>query len=292
MITRRKYLGALVASLAASKAASESILPLRKTSQSRLTKSGKRQSGDLHMHIEEPEQDSDTAVLVLPRIYGVEEGMVNYAKQLTQQGMTAVVWDPYQGEAPQPMNGKSALEWSRKLEDKSALSNIKRAIDYMDSELGFKKISILGWCLGGRFAFLAAANDSRVQSVTVYHPTIYPAQPTTINAREVMPSKSPRGPATLTLHRDDVTGHTIDEFAEVEKITCPVRLIQPGKDLMQPADYDRLIGLLNQRSAITCVEYYPLASHGFSTRQEFEANAKAHSLSWPMTLSFIKNTRA
>jgi len=284
MITRRKYIGAIAASLAASTVASAST----PSQGMNLSRSRSYQSKSLTLHIEQPSQASDTGILLLPRIYGVEKSMVENSKEIASLGMTAVVWDPYQGNVAQPMNGATALKESRKLEDNAALSNIKSAIDYMSSELGIKKIGILGWCLGGRFALLAAASDSRVKSVTIYHPTIYPAEPTTINTRKVMPSKTPRGPAELTLHRATVTGQSIDEFAEAKKVMCPARLIRPGHDLMQPADYEKLTDILNERTAPTNVEYYPLASHGFSARQEFEENALAHQVSWATTLAFLK----
>lgn len=283
MITRRKYIGTMAASLAAAAFSSGTT-----ASQQKNSKSLSYNSDGLTLHIEKPEQDTEIGVLLVPRIYGLDQGMINTSKEIAEQGMTAVVWDPYQGEEA-PV-GFAAIKRSRELQDEAVLSNLKKALDYMLANLGVKKVAVIGWCLGGRFALLLGAKDNRIQSITVYHPTIYPIEPTKINARAVMPSKTPKGPAELIIQRSDSPGQSIDEFAAVAAITCPVRVIRPGHDLMQAAEYERLFDILNQRSAATYVEHYPKASHGFSSRQEFEANAKAYKLSWPMTLTFVKSS--
>ena len=121
-----------------------------------------------------------------------------------------------------------------------------------------------------------------------YHPSIYPEQAVEIDSRIVMAN----GPAKVTIQRSDYPGQTMDAFAEAAKIDCPVKLVWPGHDLMQPAEYARLREILNNRSWPTLFEHFPDADHGFSYRLERRENARANEISWPLTLSFFENSLA
>ena len=131
-------------------------------------------------------------------------------------------------------------------------------------------------------------NDTRIGAMCAYHPSIYPDQAVEIDSRIVMAN----GPAKVTIQRSDYPGQTMDAFAEAAKIDCPVKLVWPGHDLMQPAEYARLREILNNRSWPTLFEHFPDADHGFSYRLERRENARANEISWPLTLSFFENSLA
>ena len=65
---------------------------------------------------------------------------------------------------------------------------------------------------------------------------------------------------------------------------------RPGHDLMQPAEYARMLAIVNNRSWPTLVENYPDADHRFSYRLERRENADVNAISWPLTLSFFENS--
>lgn len=210
-----------------------------------------------------------SATLLLPMITGIGARVREFADQVAAHtGALALVWDPWHGKSLDDTPFAELQELHAKLEDEAALAEQRRLLNHLESRHGFAGAGVVGWCLGGRFAVLLGARDSRVSGVVAYHPTL-PAEP----------------PPT----------HTVDAIEAAATVPAPVMVHYPGKDSLVPYEnFAALQAALQGRDtgSATIVHLYPQAKHGFSdsARHNEQVNADAWGLSWPQTLEFLKAT--
>jgi carboxymethylenebutenolidase len=227
--------------------------------------------GSLRIHVARPQSDSKVGALLYPTIFGLEDSMRGFARSIADAGVTAVVWDPYDGE-DSTSDAKEMLARSKDREDAEVVRDLKAIVDHMEGELDLPDIAAVGWCFGGRLALVHAGSDDRVGTVCTYNPTMWSETPVAI------------GPFTQS--RADFVGQTMDEFELAKAIGGPVQVCRPGSDFTQPAEYDRLIGALHSRNDPTVYEYYPKAEHGFSYTPGAD-NERAQRQSWATTLELL-----
>jgi carboxymethylenebutenolidase len=212
-------------------------------------------------------QAGKAGMLLLPMITGIGAQLREWADELAGEGITALVWDPFDGNSLDNSTREELSAQLREMNDDTALAQQVELLDHLTGELGCDKVGVVGWCLGGRFAFLLGARDQRVANVTAFHPTV---------------------PSDLPPH------HTYDAIAEAAGITAPVLVSYPGADAAVPnADFETLQTVLQARTTgATFTQYFPGAAHGFTdkSRQEDEVNAAAYRLAWPQALAFLKTT--
>ena len=230
-----------------------------------------RRLGRLRIHVVCPATASSAGVLLYPTITGLNDTMRRFAGDLAQEGMTAVVWDPYDGEDGTDVIPEM-LARSLRCEDRQVVSDLTEIADHMESELGLDSIGAIGWCFGARIAILHAGSDERVSPVSAYNPTIWSPTPVDVDGRQIS--------------RADFPGQTMDELALAARIRGAVQVSRPEHDLAQPAEYERLMDALYSRKDPTFYEYYPHAQHGFSYTPG-EVNARAHRFAWSNTLALF-----
>jgi carboxymethylenebutenolidase len=214
----------------------------------------------LYGYVAQPEEGARGGVLVLPTIYGINEFARGYADLLANSGLVAVVWDINSG-LPPVTDYAECIKRARTLTDRSVASMLTRWIDTMLADMKVASIGVLGFCIGGRFALLQAAEDKRVKACAMAYPSI----------------ESPR----LANQEQDALGLAAD-------IACPAHLVQPGHDHVSSVEtYTTLKQALHQRVAPTVVQYYPEAEHGFMHRDKPEANRTASALASPQLVAFL-----
>jgi carboxymethylenebutenolidase len=233
-----------------------------------MTESSTISVGDLSAYLARPaEGDSGAGTLLLPMITGIGEQIRDWADAIAATGITAVVWDPFHGRSTDNSSQEELAKMARELDDDAALQEQAALLDHLLGDLGCTRAGTIGWCLGGRFALLLGARDSRLVNVIAYHPTV--------------PSKRPPH------HRYDVT-------TEVSGITAPVMALYPSADSIVPVeDFAALQAALQARPAgATITHFYPGAVHGFSDRGRHgdPVNAEAFAISWPQVLAFLQTT--
>ncbi|TDO67490.1 carboxymethylenebutenolidase [Kribbella sp. VKM Ac-2571] len=208
-------------------------------------------------------------MLLLPMITGIGEQIREWADELAGEGITALAWDPFKGRSTDNATREELSGMLREMDDDAALAEQRALLDYLFDDLGCSKVGVIGWCLGGRFAFLLGARDQRVANVVAFHPTV--------------PSNRP-------------PHHTYDAIAEAAGVTAPVLVSYPSADAAVPnADFETLQTVLQARTAgATFAQYLPGADHGFSdkSRHDKDVNADAFRLAWPQALAFMKSTVA
>ncbi|GAA4484732.1 hypothetical protein GCM10023094_38480 [Rhodococcus olei] len=226
--------------------------------------------GDLTAHLARPtgnDPDTGGAMLLLPMITGIDAQVREYAAGIAAAGMTALVWDPWHGPSLDDTPRERLGELMAQLDDAVCLAEMQALLGYLRSDLGFERVGVIGWCLGGRLALLLGARDPRLANVIAYHPSIV----------------DPPAP-----------NHTLDAVAAASEIAAPVMILHAGADVvMTGGTLARLRGRLDSRPAgATIVHTYPGAEHGFSSRarQGNPVNAAAYAASWPQALAFATAT--
>ncbi|MDS1269282.1 dienelactone hydrolase family protein [Lipingzhangella sp. LS1_29] len=208
-----------------------------------------------------------SGMLVLPMVTGIGAQVREYAHGMASAGVTAVVWDPFEGRSSDNSSGEELLSLMGQLDDAAVCAEQVRLLDHMFEDLGLAQVGVLGWCMGGRFALLLAAQDGRLANCVAYHPTV-PEEPW--------------------------ANHTEDPVARCAQIAAPVQLIYPGADhLVSHTVFRALQERLQQRSAAaTHVSVYPEAEHGFmdAWKRGSVVNLAATRQSWATAMAFIQAT--
>jgi carboxymethylenebutenolidase len=214
----------------------------------------------LYGYVARPADGARSGVLILPTIYGVNEFARGYADILAHAGLAAAVWDINSGQ-PLVTDYQECIRRARTLSDRGVAGMLKDWTDMMTSEMHLASTGVLGFCIGGRFALLKAADDKSIKACAIAYPSI----------------ESPRLPS-----------QELDALALASDIACPVHMLQPGNDhVTHPETYETLKQALCKRKAPTIVQLHPEAEHGFMHREKPEENRVAAAIASPQVVAFL-----
>ncbi len=113
------------------------------------------------------------AVVILPGIFGLGPFEKELARRLARHGFVAISFDPYPARLPAGATLDDAMAAYSALEDRRALTDVDRAVDFVvsgaeDFSVG-GPVGIIGVDTGGRFGLLYAAERDRVAGLVVIH---------------------------------------------------------------------------------------------------------------------------
>ncbi|WP_329333234.1 dienelactone hydrolase family protein [Streptomyces sp. NBC_01352] len=223
----------------------------------------------LNAYQSRPLGGSTGGMLLLPSVNGISPQLREFADGLAAAGVTALSWDLWRGRpgSDDLSQLETQLQWVSELKDESSLTEMDQLLDHMFDELGCRRVGVMGWCVGGRFALLLGGRDSRLANVVAYHPTV------------------PDTPAP---------NHTLDATEFTARIAAPTMILYPGADeVVSVESFRRLQAALNSRTTGPSIAHvYPGARHGFTGRaqQGDPINKAATDLSWPQVIAFIRAT--
>ena len=121
-------------------------------------------AGDIPAYVAMPSQTPAPAILMVASIFGVDDDVRAYADRYAERGFIAIAHDPFWRTAPgvrRPTDEKEMAEARARnaafvMEDGVAdLAAIVAELKTMPAYNG--KFAVVGYCFGGRYAFLAAA---------------------------------------------------------------------------------------------------------------------------------------
>jgi carboxymethylenebutenolidase len=217
----------------------------------------------LNAYLARPEGGSRGAMLLLPAAYGFTAGLRQCADDIAAAGVTALAWDPFHGRDVTGLPISEIMPLLGAVTDDDAIAEQRVLIEHLTGPLGAERVGVIGWCFGGRLAFVLAGSEPRLAACVAYHPSI----------------RAQRGPQ-----------QTHDPLALAREIAAPVQWVHPGADqVITPEIFTQLRDSLESRTAAsTDIQVYPGAEHGFMERPTSEANLTATRLAWPQTLAFIR----
>lgn len=209
----------------------------------------------------QPDAPTKGGVVILPTIYGVNAFVRGYAETLARAGLAAAAWDMHDG-LPLITDYEESKQRARRHSDAGAQAAIRKWTDYLTDELRLTSVGVIGFCIGGRFSLLTAAQDDRIKACGAAYPSI----------------ENPRLP-----------NQEQDAIALAVQIRCPVHVLQPGHDHVASVEtYAALKETLLKRTAPTMWQYYPEAEHGFMHRKEPATNPAATVIASPQFIAFLQ----
>ncbi|MGB3472360.1 MAG: dienelactone hydrolase family protein [Erythrobacter sp.] len=126
-------------------------------------------------YIARPTTEPKAAIIVIQEIFGVNTGIRQKCDKLAAEGYLAIAPDLFWRLEPgieldpdvEPEFNK-ALEWMGQFDQDAGIRDIQAAINYARSTGGVTKVGCVGYCLGGRLAFMTAARTDVDASVGYY----------------------------------------------------------------------------------------------------------------------------
>ncbi|MBI3557649.1 MAG: dienelactone hydrolase family protein [Deltaproteobacteria bacterium] len=199
------------------------------------------------------------AVILLQEIFGVNRHMMDVAERVMSEGYAAVVPDLFWRHGPRITNRydevQKGLERVSSLTEETFLADMDDVLGKLKSEFGVsgQAVGVLGFCMGGRLAYLTAATKPLGAAVSFYGGGIV------------------QGPLKRT-----------------EGIQCPVLLLFGGKDKhISKSDVEAIRSRLAAADKHAEVVVYPEAEHGFFCDERASYNEAASNDAWERVLNFF-----
>ena len=126
-------------------------------------------------YIARPQGEAKAAVMVIQEIFGVNPGIRQKCDKLAAGGYLALApdlfWRLKPGISLDPdiaAEFTEALDWMGKFNQDAGIRDIQAAINYLRAHEGAAKVGCVGYCLGGRLAFMTAARTDIDASIGYY----------------------------------------------------------------------------------------------------------------------------
>ena len=208
-----------------------------------------------------PRGKTTDGIVVVMEAYGLNEFIRETCRMFARAGYVACAPDVYHGDVIPYSDRDGAMAKLRTLDDATVMSEVGGALDVLEAE-GARRNAIIGFCMGGRAAFLANAvhGDRLRASVSFYGGGIAPAEP--------------KGRPPL--------------LDRVPLLRAPQLLVYGAKDTaIAPDEHARLAQALTAADKRYTLAVFPDAPHAFATfdRESYrEAQARA---AWRTTHAFL-----
>lgn len=240
-------------------------------SESRSEQPVKAEWIDIHDHLKgwlaQPDDPKGAypAVIVFIEAFGVNEHFQSLAKRLAATGLVVLIPDIYHGKVYSYEDLQGAIGHLRTLSDDKSMAAAKAALDYLRQTVRAKSdaIAVLGFCMGGRLAFLANAELAGDLRCAV---CFYPGG--------VAPKEDAVGRKPL--------------LDKIESMSAPILIHYGAEDAsIAPDEHARIVEALSQAKKRYGIEVYPEAGHGFFCEARTSYNAVATQESWTITQQFF-----
>ena len=202
------------------------------------------------------------AVVVLIEAFGVNPHFQEVAERLARAGYCAIVPDIYHGKVYEYTDFHTAIAHLKSLDDRQVMAETAIALDALGERAEVRKdaIGALGFCMGGRYAFMANAIHARRLSATV-----------AFYGGGIAPEKDAVGREPL-LHL-------------APQMQAPLLLLYGAKDSsIQPDEHGRIANALSAADKRYTLTVFPDAGHGFFSDRRDSYHEAAAKEGWRLTL--------
>jgi len=226
--------------------------------------------GDVeHGFLVHPEEGTHPGVVLLPDVRGIYEHFRELGRRLAGEGFAVLVADLYRRTGrPTVTDASSAMRWIAELDDRIVLEEVRGSVDFLRGHpaVGGRRTGIMGFCMGGQYALLAACTLSGIAAAVSFYGMIR-------YAPDLDRSKKPRSP--LEAARD---------------LRCPLLGLYGAEDALIPLEDVRAFEEAARASGQP-VEFrvYPEAGHAFlndTQPERFRPEAAADA--WRRAVAFLR----
>jgi carboxymethylenebutenolidase len=107
------------------------------------------------------------AIVVIQEWWGVDNWIKQQTQRFADQGYVALAVDLYRGKVATSQD--EAHELMRGLPEDRAMADLKAGFEYLASrkDVDRKRIGVIGWCMGGGYALMLAAEEPRLAAGVV-----------------------------------------------------------------------------------------------------------------------------
>ena len=131
--------------------------------------------GKIPAYVARPQSTPRAAIIVVPEIFGVNAGIRRKCDDWAEQGYLALAPDIFWRFAPGveldpdvPEQLQEAFGYFQQYDADAGVKDIEAAIHHLRRSEGCAKVGLVGFCLGGRLAYMAAARTDISASVGYY----------------------------------------------------------------------------------------------------------------------------
>lgn len=220
--------------------------------------------GKMDAYVAQPKENGPhPGIVVIQEAFGVNDHIKKVTDRLAAEGYVAIAPDIFHREAERIIpysEMPKAIATLQRVVDSKAMEDVGAAIAHLKSQSSVKanSIGVIGFCMGGRLAYLTAAHHANdIKAAVPYYGGGIPAG----------------NPSPLSR-----TG----------EIKCPMYLFFGAKDQLIPMDHvSQINNELTSKKVPFQMKIYPEAGHGFNCDDRgsyHEASAKD---AWEKTKAFF-----
>jgi carboxymethylenebutenolidase len=204
--------------------------------------------------------------IVLMEAFGLNKWCESVCDRLAKAGFAALAPDFYRGKTYAYTDISGAIEQLKSLKDDAIVADIGKSIDFLagKNEIDANGIGVVGFCMGGRYAFLANAS----------YPTKIKAAVSFYGGGIDAPPNNALGQKSL--------------LDRVNTMQAPIMLIYGAEDqLIAAEEHGRIAAALSKAKKRYIVNLFPKAGHGFFSDRRDSYVAEAANEAWLMTTGFL-----
>jgi carboxymethylenebutenolidase len=214
------------------------------------------------------------AVLVIHEIFGVHEWIQDVCRRFAKAGFLAIAPSLYarQGDVTQMKNVQEIIRnVVAKVPDAQVISDLDSTVSWAKKNRGnTKKLSVTGFCWGGRITWLYAAHNKNVDAGAAWYGGLVPNE------------RSPKNPNQPTFPID-----------VAKNLTVPVIGFYGGLDTGIPLDsVQQMQEELKKGKSGSEIVVYPNADHGFLADYRPSYNKQSAEEAWKRLHEWFKKNGA
>ncbi len=222
-------------------------------------------ASDMNAYIVSPDdKNSYAAVIILQEAFGVNNHIKKVTEKIAAEGYIAIAPELFHRSAPPGLtmsytDFESVRPHIAQLNTEALMEDLRATYDWLQQNTFVikNKIGAVGFCLGGRVAFLANASFPLAASVSYYGGSM----------------------------------HTIAD--RIKNIQAPQLFFWGGLDKhILPEQIDTVIKEMKNESKEFINVMISYADHGFNCDERPAYHPKAAKEAWAMTMAFLKNNLA
>jgi carboxymethylenebutenolidase len=205
------------------------------------------------------------AVMVLMEAFGLNDNIKGVCDRLARAGYAALAPDFYHGQVFPYTDLTRAIAKLKSLNDEVVMDEFGKGLDFLKTRPSViqKGVGVTGFCMGGRYTFLANA----------------------VHAQQVKAAVSFYG-GGIAAQADAVGRKSLLE--RIPTMEAPLMFMYGSEDSYIVAEEHQKIALaMSQAKKRYSINVFPGAGHGFMSDRRDSYNPAAAKEAWDMTLAFF-----